>query len=244
MVCDYRPFHSPLLSRGFGRMLFGSCVRTPYPHLHHIHPSPHRCEEHSGAQFSFTIVLPRHEAPKDEVERPSSPVPALPESLRVLVADDLLLNRKLLKLALTRSCGANWQIDIAATAEEALQRATVPADGAPLPDLLIMDEIFSDDESAMRGSEAIKRIRAANGEAAGGGAAESGGSDGADGKGGKGRGQGRKRLLIISCTGNAAYDLERLRECGADDVWSKPFPSFTDGSMQKRIGRMLEAAAW
>ena len=42
------------------------------------------------------------------------------------------------------------------------------------------------------------------------------------------------RTPIIACSGNAA---------GADLVWGKPFPNFTDGSMQRDLARLLGGIA-
>lgn len=57
------------------------------------------------------------------------------------------------------------------------------------------------------------------------------------------RGERLQRLRIISCTGNAAGEERWLRECGADDVWDKPPPSWDadDPQMQQRIAAVLLA---
>ena len=70
----------------------------------------------------------------------------------------------------------------------------------------------------MRGSEAIRHIRERE---------RAGGSTTAT------------RMKIVSCTGNAEFDVQKLRDAGADAVWCKPFPSFTDGSMQKELAALL-----
>ena len=68
----------------------------------------------------------------------------------------------------------------------------------------------------MRGSEATRQLRAAE-----------------------------VRTPIIACSGNAAgADSEKkFRVAGADLVWGKPFPNFTDGSMQRDLARLLGGVA-
>ena len=47
-------------------------------------------------------------------------------------------------------------------------------------------------------------------------------------------------ICIVSCTGNTtAADKAELLEAGADRVWSKPFPDFTDGTMQRELVELL-----
>jgi CheY-like chemotaxis protein len=102
----------------------------------------------------------------------------------------------------------------ATTAEDALGALQ---HGGPF-DLLVMDEIFSDmNRSLARGSEAVQQLRQR--EAA----------------------DGRPRLMVISCTGNAELGEMRARllECGADEVWTKPFPNAHDGSMQRSLAKLL-----
>ena len=83
--------------------------------------------------------------------------------------------------------------------------------------LLVMDEVFSDmDVGVMRGSAAIQLLRQR--EAL----------------------EGRERLKIVSCTGNSVGEsCAHLLEAGADAVWGKPFPNVQDGSMQRRVARLL-----
>ena len=49
-------------------------------------------------------------------------------------------------------------------------------------------------------------------------------------------------LVLISCTGNAADPTvaQDLRRCGAHATWSKPFPSFTTGQMQREVATLLD----
>ena len=37
-------------------------------------------------------------------------------------------------------------------------------------------------------------------------------------------------------------EADGLRQCGADEVWGKPFPSLADGSMQRRLAALFERA--
>ncbi len=74
----------------------------------------------------------------------------------------------------------------------------------------------------MRGSEAVKRRREHEARALG-------ATD--------------VRTCIISCTGNADSDKRRILQSGADAVWNKPMPSFTDGSMQSHIAKLMPHAA-
>ena len=140
---------------------------------------------------------------------------SLPHNLKVLVADDIAMNRKLLRRVLEQQLGAGWAVAEAATAEEVLRLHL--EEGARY-DLLVLDEIFARDpgEELMRGSEATRQLRAAE-----------------------------VRTPIIACSGNAAgADSEKkFRVAGADLVWGKPFPNFTDGSMQRDLARLLGGVA-
>ena len=137
--------------------------------------------------------------------------------LRVLVADDQLTNRRLLRCAFTKHFGKGWHVTEVATAEEALAAATSSGFA-----LIVMDEIFASGLEAMHGSEAIRQIRAheARSEAAW-----------------------RPRAVIVSCTGNALSSLAAdLRAAGADLVWGKPMPNFTNDEMQDELAPLLAAS--
>jgi len=167
--------------------------------------------ESSGTEFRVGLQLLKSlAAPEPPL---SVPAPEFKAAGRVLVADDMRVNRSLLRRAFTTKFGVDWTVEEAATAEDALA-ALLP--GHPF-DLLVMDEIFSDiDVDQMRGSAAIRLLREREATQ-----------------------QDLTRLAVISCTGNAAHDRARLLECGADDVWGKPFPNAQDGSMQKHVARLL-----
>ena len=52
-----------------------------------------------------------------------------------------------------------------------------------------------------------------------------------------------RRAVIVSCTGNAS-SLTNLGESGADLVWGKPMPKFTNGEMQNELApRLVESLA-
>ena len=103
-----------------------------------------------------------------------------------------------MQLALQRSCGGeSWEYETAVTAEDAADRveAALRGKGGAEPfNLVLMDEIFGDGE-VMRGSDAIQRIRRHEAKLAA--AVQSSSSAKAP-----------PALVIISCTGNAAYEAE------------------------------------
>merc|ERR1712194_580207 len=140
--------------------------------------------EQSGAKFSFNLHL-KVASPLPKVASQAArtlpvevdllPEPQLPRQLRVLIADDVKMNRKLLRAALSRHCCSEWEIDEAATAEAAVAEMSSTIDSRY--DLVLMDDHFEVDGSgakpskmgawehdpslvAMRGSEAIAYIRA------------------------------------------------------------------------------------
>ena len=88
-------------------------------------------------------------------------------------------------------------------------------DGGARFDLIVMDEIFErvPGEKLMRGSECTRQLRTAG-----------------------------VQTPVIACSGNVSgAESEKLfLEAGADLVWGKPFPDFTDGSMQRDIAMLLQ----
>ena len=48
-------------------------------------------------------------------------------------------------------------------------------------------------------------------------------------------------LLSCTATGDSEKEVERIRVAGADAVWSKPFPDFVDGSLQRGLLELLRA---
>ena len=59
---------------------------------------------------------------------------------QVLIADDVKMNRKLLRAALSRHCCSEWEIDEAATAEAAV--AEMSSTLGSRYDLVLMDDHF------------------------------------------------------------------------------------------------------
>ena len=82
-------------------------------------------------------------------------------------------------------------------------------------DLIIMDLNFG--PGCMKGSTAIEQLRAVEAASA----------------------WSQPPRAIIACSGNAATEGTNLIESGAEDVWSKPFPSFSDGSLQRRLAKLF-----
>ena len=152
----------------------------------------------------------------EEVAEMPPPVEVAPPSqfapnLRVLVADDQITNRRLLRRAFTRYFGQGWQVTEATTAEEALALA-LESEFA----LIVMDERFAPGLEAMQGSAAIMQIRAHEAQT------------------------GARRAVIVSCTGNALSSLAvDLKSSGADLVWGKPMPNFTNDEMQTELAPLL-----
>ena len=176
-------------------------------------------EGQTGSEFAFNLTLREtiegsERAPT--ATRPSSPSNnhLLPSDLRVLLADDVKTNRKLIRLALTRHCGERWGIVEASTGEEALQMYKSETGQARPFELLLLDETYSPEPSALRGSDVIKAIRKHE------------------------QTTHTPPVAIISCTGNT-QDKSFLLECGADSVWEKPMPDFRDGSMQVALSEVL-----
>ena len=50
------------------------------------------------------------------------------------------------------------------------------------------------------------------------------------------------RAVIVSCTGNAPSSLFHLKNSGADLVWGKPMPNFTNNEMQNELAPQLAAS--
>lgn len=79
----------------------------------------------------------------------------LPKGLRVIIADDMPMNRKMLSRVLLNSIGAEqWTVHEASSGEEVLR--TCFEEGAK-PDIVFMDENFGDD--MLRGSDTIQHLR-------------------------------------------------------------------------------------
>ena len=155
----------------------------------------HADEPASGAGFP----------PPGQASAPDEP-PVFEPNLRVLVADDAMMNRRLLRRAFTSYFGQGWSVTEATSAEEAVLLATETAF-----EVIVMDEIFAPGVEAMRGSAAIIDVRAHE--------ARTGVA---------------RRAVIVSCTGNAS-SLTNLDASGANLLWGKPMPNFTNGEMQNEL---------
>ena len=144
----------------------------------------------------------------------------LPSGLRVLLADDMPLNNKLLGHAL-RKCRADWVIESCLSVDEALEMFSAAAAEQKPYDLCVVDEHMSDAPDAMVGSQAIAVMREREREAGGG-----------------------ARAVLVSCTGDsemAGFEAA-ARAQGADGVWTKPFPNFANGELQGSLVGLLRAA--
>ena len=182
--------------------------------------SPWR-EEGSGAEFKFSVEIREGTAlPKDTAEvQPSVQLAlSLPGPLRVLIADDLSVNRLLLSRMLKKCMSSAVECTTVSTVEAAIEAA-----GKQHFDFIFMDENFSAEEGALTGTFAVREIRKAELENA------------------------SERALIVSCTGcvgEASDDAvnKKFFSAGSDAVWGKPVPSHVDGSMQREIARLLRSA--
>ena len=158
-----------------------------------------------------SAISPEHSGPEEQ---------RLPSGLRVLLADDMPLNNKLLGHAL-RKCRADWVIESCLSVDEALEMFSAAAAEQKPYDLCVVDEHMSDAPDAMVGSQAIAVMREREREAGGG-----------------------ARAVLVSCTGDsemAGFEAA-ARAQGADGVWTKPFPNFANGELQGSLVGLLRAA--
>ena len=167
------------------------------------------CPPSGGSVFSFTLAFIRATPPPVEASPGSSAGPApLPAGLRVLVADDLKINRIVLRHALEKILPAA-KFKLVATAEEALQLICAsPAPGVRPFDLAVIDETFVNGhgETGMGGVELTRNVR--DHEAA---VRERGGP--------------QHRVVIVGHTGHAGPQHNAVAiEAGQDFVWGKPLP--------------------
>ena len=184
-------------------------VQQPFATSRQPPPAPR--QEENPAKVTATSSLLSSPQPGQASAPDKSPVLFEP-NLRVLIADDALMNRRLLRRAFTCYFGQGWSVTEATTAEEAVLLATETAF-----EVIVMDEIFAPGLERMRGSAAITEVRAHEVRA---GVA--------------------RRAVIVSCTGNAS-SIANLDGSGADLVWGKPMPNFTNGEMQNELAPQLAA---
>jgi len=139
-------------------------------------------------------------------------MPRLPKDVRVLVADDIAINRRLFKRIFSQQFG--WHVTEAETAEKALE---LLLEKGERHDLILMDENFGRPD-LMFGSEAIARLRARVGHevviihCSGNNSEQQPPSDGS------------------------------ISSIAADDFWGKPMPDWRNGDMQRRLARLLAPA--
>ena len=137
-----------------------------------------------------------------------------PRQRRVLVADDAVINRRLLRRAFEKYFDPPWHVSEATTAPEALNvLKTAAVCGQPY-DLFIADENY-EPVDVTKGTEVIRELRSY--EAA----------------------HGLPRMAVILCTGNS--DAANNGNDGSIDLcWIKPFPKFADGTMQAAVMAMFD----
>ena len=171
----------------------------------------------AAVQEVQVAIEPSEEDPgKATPGQAAAPYAPFEPNLRVLIADDGQTNRRLLHRAFTGFFGQGWLVTEATSAEEALALAIETEF-----ELIVMDEIFAPGLEAMLGSAAIKDLRAHEAQA----------------------GVRRRRAVVVSCTGNAGHkECVDLKQSGADLVWGKPMPNFTNDEMQQQLAPYLAAA--
>jgi signal transduction histidine kinase/CheY-like chemotaxis protein len=128
----------------------------------------------------------------------------LPLNVRVLVVDDMVMNRKIISRKLTSLkpfSELGWTFEQAKTGEECLE--IMEKHGGPSSfDVIWMDEILSSAGGILLGSDTIAMIRAKEKE------------------------KGVKGAVIVSSTGNTTEkDCAKYKAAGADFVAGKPTPS-------------------
>ena len=137
-----------------------------------------------------------------------------PRQRRVLVADDAVINRRLLRRAFEKYFDPPWHVSEATTAPEALNvLKTAAVCGQPY-DLFIADENY-ESLDVTKGTEVIRELRSY--EAA----------------------HGLPRMAVILCTGNSDA-ANNGNDGSVDRCWIKPFPKFADGTMQAAVMAMFD----
>jgi len=202
----------------------GEMQRTLAPLLAHIKPASTSGDRRTSASPSSSASTVRavDSAPPDPrpgpgdagVSKSEAPLPYLFDltpKIKALVADDSLVNRKLLTRVFTLRLG--WEVEQAITAEEVLERVITNGEKY---DMLVLDEHYGSHETHMTGLQAIQRLRD----------------------------ELTDRPIIIHCTADGITGPPDAEWAGlVDYVWGKPFPSWTDGSMQSQLKCLLESRA-
>ena len=210
---------------GLGLYVVQTLITCMDSHLEAQSPAPQRSEAGGGPGSSlwFKLSLAPAERPPTPETLLAEAAPEIPPSLRLLIADDSRVNRRLLQRGVSLSLGSECELEFehASTAEEALAMACAE----PGFDIILMDEHFDGGLGGgglMLGTSAIRSIRAH--ERGAGTAARCG------------------RVLIISCSGLVTGNERTNRQfflAGADACWGKPTPSVQDGMMRKELTALI-----
>jgi signal transduction histidine kinase len=122
----------------------------------------------------------------------------LDQPLRILLVDDMKINRSLLKRRLMHAIAPNSTVLEASTGEECLSMIEENTDEADPGDfdVIVMDQFMTDAGGVLLGTDTILALRYRLKQT---------------------------RPVIIGCSGNDLY--ERFVQAGADLVWQKPLPS-------------------
>jgi CheY-like chemotaxis protein len=159
---------------------------------------------------SVTDTQPSGALPSAQGADPQHQMRPTPHTMSVLLADDDFMSRRLLIMVFERF---GWEVTASDTAEMALKRIM----RGEKYDLLVIDEYFLPTHS-MLGSTAIRHLRR--------------------------HFAGRESELpfVLSCTGGVdehmmSHKKEELLSAGADAAWTKPFPDWRDGTMQRELSR-------
>eukprot|EP01006_Ploeotia_vitrea_P045764 TRINITY_DN66967_c2_g1_i1.p1 TRINITY_DN66967_c2_g1~~TRINITY_DN66967_c2_g1_i1.p1 ORF type:complete len:463 (+),score=208.24 TRINITY_DN66967_c2_g1_i1:2-1390(+) len=132
--------------------------------------------------------------------------PSMPVGWRVLIIDDLPLNRKLMHRLLSRGDfkALKWTFDFAETAEVAWERLMATTPGSRY-DLMIVDQNLGGAGGQMLGHQFTEKVRRWEQQE---------------------RGTDEPRAIMISCTGNVSDDDVRMyMGAGFDTTWGKPVPT-------------------
>ena len=144
-----------------------------------------------------------------KAEHATAPERLLPSSARVLVADDVKVNGKLIEITFRKFVGTGWTVQCVGSAELAVEVARETSF-----DVIIMDMMFSPEPGSMTGLDAVREIR--HNELV----------------------LGLNRARIVMCSG-CDVDTDSMAGAGADALWPKPFPAGADGSLQAKLAELF-----
>ena len=212
------------------------------------------CPAEGGSRFSFAVQMKRASPPpatppagearhvpaasgaahagssEPGASTPASDrAPLLPSGLRVLVADDVKINRILLRNSL------KWVLPQPKLTEAATGEAALELLREGNFDLAILDEIYDNgsgnEGKTLRGSDVTRQVRALEAQRLAGAPPPSDGHPTGT----------RPRMAIIGCTGNAGTPEHASIALGAgqDVIWPKPVP--TKDEMRRDICRVLSS---